>query len=70
MENKIKEFGLRVKQLRKEYGYSQEDLANKMGVHRTYVGMIERGEKNLTLLKIYQLANALELDIKELFDLL
>ena len=42
-------FGLRVRTLRKTLGISQEELAERAGVHRTYIGMIERGEKNVTL---------------------
>lgn len=63
----LKQFGLRVKQIRKEKNLSQEELAEKAKVHRTYIGMIERGEKNITLTNIKKLSNGLEISIFELF---
>jgi transcriptional regulator with XRE-family HTH domain len=60
-------FGLKVREIRKEKGLSQEELAHKVDLHRTYIGMIERAEKNITLLNIEKIANALEVGIKELF---
>ena len=60
-------FGKRVRELRLKKLLSQEALADKANLHRTYIGMIERGEKNLTLLNIEKLAKALEIDITELF---
>lgn len=60
-------FGLRIRHLRIERKLSQEKLAELSGLHRTYIGMIERGEKNITLLNIYKLANALEINIGVLF---
>ena len=60
-------FGHKVQKIRKEQGLSQEELAHKSGLHRTYVGMIERAEKNLTLVNIEKIANALNVDIKKLF---
>ena len=53
------EFGLRVRKLREEQGWSQEDFADKIGIHRTYVGGIERGERNPTLTTITRIAKAL-----------
>lgn len=47
---------------------SQEQLAFKAGVHRTYIGMIERAEKNVTLISIEKLANALGVSITTLFE--
>lgn len=64
----LKEFGLKVQQRRKELGISQEELAYRAGVHRTYIGMIERAERNITLSNLKRLADALEVEIKELFD--
>ncbi len=61
-------FGKRVRQLRKEKEFSQEELASKADLHRTYIGMIERAEKNITLLNIEKIANALEVSIKELIN--
>ena len=61
------EFGKKIQDLRKQLGLSQEELAYKAGFHRTYVGMIERGERNITLNNLKKLATALGLDIKDLF---
>ena len=59
-------FGQRVRQERTTRKLSQEQLAELAGVHRTYIGMIERGEKNITLENIEKLAKALELKPEEL----
>lgn len=64
----LKEFGQKVQQRRKELGISQEELAYRAGFHRTYIGMIERAERNITLSNLKKLADALQVDIKELFD--
>ena len=58
---------IRVK--RKEMGYSQESFASYCGVHRTYMGAVERGERNISLLNIVRIANALKLQPSELFAL-
>jgi transcriptional regulator with XRE-family HTH domain len=60
-------FGTRVRQLRKERNLSQEELSYKVDLHRTYIGMIERAEKNITLLNIEKIAKALNLEVKDLF---
>lgn len=69
MNNKeiLQKFGLKVQELRKSRGLSQEKLAELADVHRTYIGMIERAEKNITLVNIEKIAKALEVDIKDLF---
>lgn len=59
-------FGERVRELRKQKKLSQEELSFKASLHRTYIGMIERAEKNITLINIEKIANALSVDIKEL----
>ncbi len=59
-------FGDKVRELRKEKGLSQEEFSFKADLHRTYIGMIERAEKNITLINIEKIAKALEVDIKEL----
>lgn len=64
----LKKFGERVRQLRKEKDISQEELAHRANLHRTYIGMIERAEKNITLLNIEKIANALEITLKEIFE--
>ena len=56
-------FGEKVRNIRKEKGLSQEQLAFKAGLHRTYIGMIERAEKNITLINIEKIASALEIKI-------
>lgn len=60
-------FGQHVRKLRKEQDLSQEKLADLAEVHRTYIGMIERGEKNISILNIYKIARALKKDVKDLF---
>lgn len=62
-QNILIKFGERVREVRKEKGLSQEELAHKADLHRTYIGMIERAEKNITLLNIEKIANALEVSI-------
>ena len=53
---------------RVKLGLSQEGLASRAGVHRTYIGMIERAEKNITLENIEKIAKALSLTPKQLLD--
>jgi transcriptional regulator with XRE-family HTH domain len=60
-------FGEKVRELRKEKGLSQEELSFIADLHRTYIGMIERAEKNITLANIEKIAKALGVDIKKLF---
>ncbi len=61
-------FGERVREIRKEKDLSQEKLSFKADLHRTYIGMIERAEKNITLVNIEKIANALEVSINDLFN--
>jgi len=68
-KNKILiQFGETVRKLRKEKGYSQEQLAHSANLHRTYIGMIERSEKNITLLNIEKIANALDIELTDLLN--
>jgi transcriptional regulator with XRE-family HTH domain len=62
-----KNLGLRIKQLRGELKMTQEDLAFKVGVDRSYMGFLERGEKNPTLKNIVKIAGALNVTLSELF---
>jgi transcriptional regulator with XRE-family HTH domain len=66
--NILLSFGRKVRSERVKKGLSQEELADLAGVHRTYIGMIERAEKNITLLNIYKIAKALNINCKDLLD--
>jgi transcriptional regulator with XRE-family HTH domain len=65
-KNTLKKFGAKVREERLKQNLSQEDFADLVGVHRTYIGMIERAEKNITLESISKIAEALGLSISEL----
>jgi len=62
------QFGKKVRELRLERGYSQEAFAFECGLHRTYIGCIERGEKNITITNIEKIAKTLKVDIHKLFE--
>ena len=67
--SKIKEkFGKRVRKIRKEQDLSQEEVGFKTGLHRTYIGSVERGEQNVSLENIQKIAKAFKINLKELFD--
>ncbi|MGA2584088.1 MAG: helix-turn-helix transcriptional regulator [Tepidisphaeraceae bacterium] len=61
-------FGQRLRTLRQARGYSQERLAELSQLHRTYVGGVERGERNISLINIWRLAEALSVDASALFS--
>jgi len=61
-------FGKKVRETRKEKGLSQEELSFKADLHRTYIGMIERAEKNITLINIEKIAKALDMSVNDLMD--
>ena len=63
----LSEFGNRIRSLRQEKRISQEKLAELADLHRTYIGQIECGKRNVALKNIAKLAKALEVSIKELF---
>lgn len=67
MGNIQEEFGARVRQLRKGRGWTQEQLAEAAGRHWTCIGGIERGERNVTLQVVYDIANALGVSVEDLF---
>ncbi len=60
-------FGNKVREERLKRNLSQEEFAVKIGVHRTYIGMIERAEKNITLINIEKIANSLGITLSDLF---
>jgi transcriptional regulator with XRE-family HTH domain len=62
-----KQFGKRVRELRKARGYLQEASAHECDIHRTYMGDVERGERNIALDNIVKIANALNIELSELF---
>ncbi len=61
-------FGENVKKYRRLLNISQEELAHRADLHRTYIGMIERAEKNITLVNMQKIANALEVNIEDLIN--
>ena len=65
----LKQFGQKVRRQRQDLGLSQEELAELASVHRTYVGMIERGEKNITLRNIEKFSKALKVPVHELLKM-
>lgn len=67
-ETILEVFGRNVQKYRKQMNISQEKLAEYAGLHRTYIGMIERAEKNITLLNIEKIAKALKVEIKNLLE--
>lgn len=64
----LKKFGERVKAFRQDRAITQDVLAHKAGLHRTYVADVERGRRNLSLQAISKLADALGIPITELFS--
>ena len=69
MNTKITEnFGKQVKKLRLEKEMSQEELAEKLNIHRTYMSFIERGQRSPSLLLIFKISRALGIKLPELFS--
>ena len=64
----LEKFGQKIREERLKQNLSQEVLAAKAGVHRTYIGMIERAEKNITLLNIEKISKALGISISKLLE--
>lgn len=67
-DHRILLLGKKIRKIRKEIGLSQEALAYESGLDRAYVGKIERGEKNITVVKLLQISDALDLPLKDLID--
>ncbi|MBO1068316.1 MAG: helix-turn-helix transcriptional regulator [Dolichospermum sp. DEX189] len=68
MDARMDAFGIRVRYFRKRLKLSQDELAEKSDLHRTYIGAVERGERNISLMNIFRLADALQVTAKDLFD--
>jgi len=64
----VSSFGFRMRTLRKAKGLSQEAFADLAGLDRSYVGGVERGERNVSLVNIKKFADALEISAEELFQ--
>ena len=70
MNTKILErIGKKIKSIRKNSGLTQEKLAEKINVHPTYIGKIESGKNNPSILLLYKLSKALKIKLSDLFDL-
>lgn len=67
-DNIVDTLAYNVRALRKEKGLSQEELANSCGLHRTYIGSVERGERNVTLSTLEVLSEALEVTVIDLLS--
>ena len=63
----LQQLGNRIRQLRLEAGFSQEDFAAEADFDRTYYGGVERGERNISALNLLQLAKTLRLEVGDLF---
>ena len=62
-----KDFGQKIVEIRKKQKLTQEELADKAGIERSYMGAIERGERNPTLKKVYQISKALKVNLSKFF---
>ena len=67
MDNIKRKFGIKVRQMRLEKGFSQETFADRCGLHRTYIGAVERGERNISIENIEKIAKVLKVPISLLF---
>lgn len=67
MQEVQKRLGKRVAELRRKKGFSQEAFAHECGFHRSYMGAVERGEKNITIAMIEKIAKAFNITLSELF---
>jgi len=67
IDNLQRSLGSRIRELRSEHGWTQEQFAEFCGMHRTYMGHVERGEKNVSLSTVLRVANALGVRISALF---
>jgi transcriptional regulator with XRE-family HTH domain len=67
MNSSLRKIGAHIRELRHQTGISQEELADRAGLHRTYIGAIERGERNVGLINLFRIARALKVKLAELF---
>ncbi len=63
-----KKLGLRIKELRKEKNFSQEELADLSNLDRTYINSVENGKRNISIINIEKIANAFDLTLKDFFN--
>lgn len=68
MEETLKALGQRIRELRAKKGYSQESFADAIGLHRTAMGFLERGERNPTLKTLMTIANGLKISVAKLLE--
>ena len=69
MNTKILEnLGEQIRQIRKEKGFTQESLAEKVGIHPTYVGKIESGKNNVSVLMLFKISRALGVKLYDVFE--
>ncbi|MBS5802712.1 MAG: helix-turn-helix transcriptional regulator [Brachyspira sp.] len=69
-ENNLKIFGLRIRDLRKKSGLTQSELAERIGLSTNFIGMVERGERNTSVDKIFKLAKAFDIKLAQFFETL
>ena len=69
MNEELKKLGSRIRAIRLAAGLSQEQLADQAGLHRTYVGGIERGERNIGVLNLFRIARALRVNPSDLLSI-
>ena len=68
LQQRLAAFGDSVRTARRASGLSQEELAHAAGLHRTYIGSVERGERNITIGNAWAVADALHISLRELLD--
>ena len=69
MKHLLEAFGFAVRSLREEKKISQEQLANMVGLHRTYISSVELGNRNISINNIYRIAKALNISMSDLIEL-
>jgi transcriptional regulator with XRE-family HTH domain len=66
--NVLRQFGNRIRALRQKRGWSQEELAHQCQLDRSYIGGVERGQRNVSLMNVQKIAKALNVPLRVLFD--